>query len=74
MMIEYKCRRCGIIHTPIGGNRSVVMRSLIALITDTPYQPNIGIPPTLLQLHHCKDKGYGISDIIGARLDEYDSK
>lgn len=70
MMVEYKCRRCGIIHTPIGGDRSAIIASLIALITDTPYQPNIGIPPTLLELHHCDDMGWGVSDIIGASPNE----
>lgn len=74
MMIEYKCRRCDVIHTPIGGNIDTVMESLICLVTDVSYQPLIGMSPTLLQLHLCEDKGWGISDIIGAKRDSYDTK
>lgn len=74
MIIEYKCRRCGVIHTPIGGNINTIFECLSHLIMGTPYQPLIGRSPTLLGLHVCEDKGLGISDIIGAKRDSYETK
>lgn len=74
MIVEYKCRRCGIIHTPIGGNKETVLSCLVHLVTDTPHESSITMSPTLLHLHCCEDKGYGISDIIGAKKDIYDNE
>jgi len=65
---EFKCRRCGEIHTGATGNKDTVFMNLVSLVTNTPPpELAIGIPEVLLSVHNCKDKGYGISDLIGAK-------
>lgn len=70
MHIEYKCRRCGVVYTTLSGGEQVTNRCITNLVIGAKTTLDVGFPPTLLDSHTCKDKGIGISDIIGARKEE----
>lgn len=70
MTFEFKCRRCGEVHTGATGNKSIVFANLVSLSTNTLLPKlDIGVPEVLLSIHNCKDGGYGISDLIGAKME-----
>jgi hypothetical protein len=68
---ELKCRRCGVIHTGSTGSKKLVYVNIISLINNLEMNRiiNTGVSETLLSIHECEDGGYGVSDLIGAKLD-----
>lgn len=68
LIFQYKCRRCNSIFEEGEANSVLVRTYLMSLAYGTP-PPKIciGIPKHLLELHPCKDGGYGIADLIGAK-------
>lgn len=70
-VLVYKCRRCGELnkqtHTPN------CLWSLAYMIGGLPQPKNWGpIEPTMISFHTCDDKHLGITDLIGAEMDETD--
>jgi len=68
--IEYKCRRCGEI------DRSTHVPGLLTVLLGVMNDYNIipkewfGTPVTQTGIHHCKDGGAGVTDLIGGVPDE----
>lgn len=66
---EYKCRRCGVIHTgPCMGGQTDKTKAALMLISATPdFQLGHSESKTIpaLSLHACFDGGTGIADLNG---------
>ncbi len=72
---EYKCRRCGEFdRSTRTGNEGLA----IAAITEATVNgvcSRHGIPVSMVSLHICKDRGKGVSDLIGiCRMEEPEFK
>ena len=73
---EYKCRRCGEIFTEDIGGEAEAIEGMISLIAIPDTQEEVlykqkfpdAFPKQLLfkSIHHCKDGGWGLGDIVGA--------
>lgn len=69
MICEFKCRRCGEVFDGPIGNKDIVFMALIeATIGLDNACARFGVPVSKHSIHTCcKDQGYGIGDLIGAR-------
>lgn len=66
--IEYKCRRCGAIdQSTRTGNPEIAFTAIIEAISNGSTS-RYGIPVSLVSMHLCKDRGHGVSDLIGCAL------
>jgi hypothetical protein len=64
MNFQWKCRRCETLYLGLASLKSDardILRSAIGELR--PIRP---IAPQLLEVHSCKDGGFGIADLIGA--------
>jgi len=68
-LLEYKCRRCGEINSSL--HTPNVIHTLICVSSgyDLPKEW-FGIPVSKHDIHHCKDGGLGVSDLIGGKIDD----
>lgn len=70
-VLVYKCRRCGELnkntHTPH------CLMSLTLITGGIPQPKEWGaIVPKIVSFHVCDDKNLGVTDLIGAEMDEAD--
>ncbi len=67
MTFEYKCRRCGDVFTGPTAGEPVIHIGMVEML-DGDRMTSKGIPVSIRDLHHCNDKGYGMADLIGAKV------
>lgn len=73
-LLEYKCRRCGEISSSI--HAPDVNMALLAIMNDWDINKLgwTGMMVHKTEPHHCKDGGFGVSDLIGGVEDKEETK
>jgi hypothetical protein len=66
-VLRYRCRRCQLLSDGLVLSDTVVVKALRQIIHGL--VPS-GSPQSLYDLHDCADGGYGVSDLIGAELQD----
>lgn len=64
--IQYKCRRCGDIQGGICGSVDTCKNAIMYIAVNGEPCRGLGGTVWLTNIHHCRDGGQGISDIVGA--------
>lgn len=67
---QYKCRQCGEIEENPCTSEENAQITLIHVVHghDISQLKHIGIAPTMLATHLCKDKNHGVADLIGYKI------